>query len=61
MRRPLALPFTLGSCTLKNRIVFAPTSLGLNKEETAQKLTAIAEGGTAMIILPDVPVIGPAL
>lgn len=58
MSRPLALPFTLGSCTLKNRIVFAPTSLGLKKEEAAQKLLSIAEGGTAMIILPDVPVLG---
>ena len=50
-------PFTIGSVTLKNRIIFAPTSMGLKEEEYLEKLGAIARGGTAMIIIGDVPVL----
>ena len=44
-------PFKLGNVTLKNRIIFAPTSMGLKEEEYLEKLGAIARGGTAMIII----------
>ncbi|WP_270815275.1 bilirubin reductase [Hungatella effluvii] len=50
-------PFKLGNVTLKNRIIFAPTSMGLKEEEYVEKLGAIARGGTAMIIIGDVPVL----
>ena len=49
-------PITIGNCELKNRIFFAPTTLGLKPEEKAAKLSAIAQGQTALIILPDIPV-----
>ena len=51
-------PITIGKCELKNRIIFAPTTLGLKPEEKAAKLSAIAQGQTALIILPDIPVLG---
>ena len=51
-------PITIGNCELKNRIFFAPTTLGLKPEEKAAKLNAIAQGQTALIILPDIPVLG---
>lgn len=50
-------PLTLGRVHLKNRIIFAPTSMGLKEEEYLEKLAAIARGGTAMIIIGDVPVL----
>ena len=56
MYETILSPVEIGGLTLKNRIVFAPTSLGLRGEELEQKITAIAEGGCAMIILGDVPV-----
>ncbi len=46
-------PVKLGSAELKNRIVFAPTSLG---ERGTDFYREIAEGGTGLIILPDVAV-----
>lgn len=49
-------PFSLGDLTLKNRIIFAPTSMGLPDEEYEKKLKSIAAGGCAMIIIGDVPV-----
>lgn len=58
-------PLNYGGLTLKNRIIFAPTSLGLSREETLQRLQKIAAGGCAMIIIGDVPVLphgfGPSL
>ena len=56
MYETILSPVEIGGLTLKNRIVFAPTSLGLKGEELEQKITAIAEGGCAMIIIGDVPV-----
>lgn len=56
MYETILSPVEIGGLTLKNRIVFAPTSLGLRGEELEQKITAIAEGGCAMIIIGDVPV-----
>ena len=55
MYETILSPVEIGGLTLKNRIVFAPTSLGLRGEELEQKITAIAEGGCAMIIIGDVP------
>lgn len=49
-------PVTLGGLTLKNRIIFAPTSMGLKEDELLTKMEAIAAGGCAMIIIGDVPV-----
>ena len=46
----------LGTVTLKNRIVFAPTSMGLKEEEYIQKISDIAKGGAALIIIGDVSV-----
>ena len=52
----ISSPVDYGGLILKNRIIFAPTTLGLSEEEQAAKLEAIAAGGCAMIILGDVPV-----
>ena len=49
-------PFNLGGMPLKNRIIFAPTTMGLEKEEYYNKIEKIAQGGCAMIIIGDVPV-----
>lgn len=54
--KALFTPIELGGLTLKNRVLFAPTSLGLRGEEAVQKLRDIAAGGCAMIIIGDVPV-----
>lgn len=49
-------PINYGGIILKNRIIFAPTTMGLGKKEYFEKIRAIAKGGCAMIILGDVPV-----
>ena len=49
-------PIKLGGLTLKNRIIFAPTTLGLSGEALEQKIKKIAAGGCAMIVIGDVPV-----
>lgn len=49
-------PIEYGKLRLKNRIIFAPTTMGLKKEEYCKKIEAIASGGCAMIIIGDVPV-----
>lgn len=49
-------PFDLGGMQLKNRIIFAPTTMGLAQNEYLQKIEQIASGGCAMIIIGDVPV-----
>lgn len=56
MYETLCSPVDYGGLTLKNRIVFAPTSMGLPRQELLARLRAIAAGGCAMIILGDVPV-----
>lgn len=65
MFETLLSPIQLGTLTLKNRIFFAPTSMGLSEEEYFQKMEAIAAGGCAMLIIGDVPVLpakfGPSL
>lgn len=49
-------PLALGGVTLKNRIVFAPTSFGLSEQAYEEKIRTIAAGGCALIVLGDVPV-----
>lgn len=61
----LCSPVNYGGLTLKNRIIFAPTSMGLPRQELLERMRAIAAGGCAMIIVGDVPVLphgfGPSL
>ena len=57
MFETLLSPIELGSLKLKNRIIFAPTSMGLPEDEYFQKIEDIAAGGCAMIIIGDVPVL----
>ena len=47
----LATPVAVGGLTLKNPIVFAPTSLGMPPKQALAKLTRIAQGGAGLIIL----------
>ena len=49
-------PINYGGLSLKNRIIFAPTTMGLRQKEYFEKIRAIAAGGCAMIIIGDVPV-----
>ena len=51
----LLSPITLGGLTLKNRVIFAPTTFGLSHKKYFEKIEEIAKGGTAMIIIGDVP------
>lgn len=61
----LRSPIDYGGLKLKNRILFAPTTLGLPADQWVAKLERIAAGGCAMIIVGDVPVgksgFGPSL
>lgn len=50
-------PIKIGNTTLKNRMVFAPTSMGLKEEEYIEKLSQIARGRAALIIIGDVSVL----
>lgn len=56
MDKLLLSPIKLNNLELKNRVIFAPTSLGLSHEKTMNKYRQIAHGGVAMIIIGDVPV-----
>lgn len=49
-------PIQIGNTTLKNRIVFAPTTLGISETAYMEKMEEIAAGGCAMVIIGDVPV-----
>lgn len=65
MYETLFSPFEYGGFTLKNRVIFSPTSLGVSPQEQEERLRRIAAGGCALIILGDVPVgrggFGPSL
>lgn len=65
MYETMFTPFPLGSLKLKNRIIFAPTTLGVSKEKYMERMERIAAGGCAMIVAGDVPVgkgiFGPSL
>lgn len=56
MYETMSSPIEIGTVTLKNRIIFAPTTTGLPQEAYFEKLRQIAAGGCAMIIIGDVPV-----
>ena len=56
MYETIQTPFNYGGLTLKNRIIFAPTTFGLSDEDYFEKICRIAAGGCAMIIVGDVPV-----
>lgn len=56
MYKTINSPITLGSITLKNRIIFAPTSMGLSDDEFLNKFKQLVNGGCAMIIIGDVAV-----
>ena len=57
MYETIKSPVDYGGLTLKNRIIFAPTTLGLPREALVERLRRIAAGGCAMIIIGDVPVL----
>lgn len=56
MYESIKSPIALGTVVLKNRVIFAPTSMGLPQDAYFAKLRQIAAGGCAMIIIGDVPV-----
>lgn len=57
MYETIVSPVNYGGITLKNRIIFAPTTLGLPGDVQLRRLRDIAAGGCAMIIVGDVPVL----
>lgn len=57
MYETIKSPINYGGLELKNRIIFAPTSMGLRQEELFERFKKIAAGGCAMIIIGDVPVL----
>lgn len=56
MYETILSPINYGGLTLKNRIIFAPTSMGLPREQWLERMRTISAGGCAMIIIGDVPV-----
>lgn len=57
MYETLCSPVKLGNAELKNRIIFAPTTMGLSEDEYFKKMEEIAAGGCGMMIIGDVPVL----
>lgn len=55
MYKTILSPVDYGGIILKNRIIFAPTTMGLSRAGFLYKLRQIAQGGCAMIIIGDVP------
>ena len=49
-------PINYGGVELKNRIIFAPTTMGLKDKDYKDEIRRLASGGAAMIIIGDVPV-----
>ena len=56
MYEAIGRPLELGGLRLKNRIVFAPTTLGLAEPQQEELLRRIAAGGCALAWVGDVPV-----
>lgn len=52
----LLKPIKIGNLELKNRVSFAPTSMGLKLEEKIKKFSDIAKSGVALITLGDVSI-----
>ncbi len=57
MYESLFQPLTLRGLTLPNRIVFAPTSMGLQPPQFLAHIARIAAGGAGLIVIGDVPVL----
>lgn len=57
MYESLFQPLTVRGLTLKNRIVFAPTSMGLKSGDFLAHIDRIARGGAGLIVIGDVPVL----
>ena len=57
MYESLFQPLTLRGLTLPNRIVFAPTSMGLQPPQFLAHISRIAAGGAGLIVIGDVPVL----
>lgn len=55
MYETISSPIVLGNVTLKNRIIFAPTSM--SSKELLARVKQLAAGGCGMIIVGDVPVL----
>lgn len=53
----LLSPLTIRGVTLKNRLVFAPATLGLTDDDYVGALARIARGGAGLIVVGDVPVL----
>ena len=49
-------PIKIRDLQIKNRIVFAPTSMGYDEEGLVNKFINVAKGGTGLIIIGDVSV-----
>lgn len=49
-------PINIGNITLKNRIIFAPTSMGLKENEYIKKISDIAKSKIGLIIIGDISV-----
>ena len=56
MYETIMSPVDYGGVPLKNRIIFAPTTLGMAGDAVVERLKRIAAGGCAMIVIGDVPV-----
>lgn len=56
MYEAIGRPLELGNLQLKNRVVFAPTTLGLSEPEQEALLRRIAAGGCALAWVGGVPV-----
>lgn len=53
----LLSPIQIGEIALKNRLAFAPTTLGYSPAEQIEKYRAVAQAGTALIIIGDISVL----
>ena len=51
MYETICSPIDYGGLVLKNRIIFAPTTFGMQEDEYLAKIKRIAQGGCAMIIV----------
>lgn len=50
-------PVDFGGILLKNRIIFAPTTMGLPQAEWFEMLRRVANGGCSLIIIGDIPAV----
>ena len=59
MYETIASPIEYGGIRLKNRIIFAPTTMGLKQEDYCEKIRQIAAGGCATVSYTHLVVLGP--